>query len=103
MKKTQIKTEEHSDRIYDGKYKKTTFIKCSHEGIFWLVMKNKEGHQDVRANLKGLTIEIREWVDFRLHPSYRENEQIVNQSVKEWEEFLATEEGQAWLKGDEEE
>lgn len=103
MMKTQEKTEKHSHLIFDGKYQMTTTIKCAHEGIFWLVMQNKQGMKDVCADLEKLTVKYIEWVDYRLHPSFKENEEIVNQSVKEWEEFLATEEGQAWLKGDESE
>lgn len=103
MKETQTRTETHGDFIIDGKYKRKTQIKCAHEGIFWAVMKGYEGRRDVLGYLDKLVVEIEEWVDWRLHPSYQENEQILNQTVKEWEDFLATEEGQAWLKGDEEE
>jgi len=101
MKKTQEITEEHSDFIYNGKYKKTTQIKCAHEGIFWLVMQKYQGREDIDANLSDLLINVSEYVDWRLHPSYQENEKILNQSVQEWEEFLATEEGKAWA-GEEE-
>ena len=103
MKETQTRTEIHGDYIFMGKYKKKTEIKCAHEGIFWAVMKGHEGRNDCTGYLDKLTVHIEEWVDWRLHPSYQENEQILNQTVKEWEDFLATEEGQAWLKGDEEE
>ena len=102
MKKTQEITETHGNSIVVGQYKKNTHIKCAHEGIFWLVMKRYED-KDIMGNLKTLTITFEEWLPWRQHPNYIENEQIVNQSVKEWETFLATDEGQAWLKGDEEE
>jgi len=102
MQKTQEITEKHGNNIVIGKYKKNTHIKCSHEGIFWLVMKRYED-KEIMGNLQTLTITFEEWLPWRQHPSYVENEQIVNQSVKEWEEFLKTEEGKRWLKGDEEE
>ena len=102
MKQTQIITEDHGDTIILGKYQKNTQIECAHEGIFWLVMQRYED-KDIMGNIKTLTITFEEWLPYRQHPGFVENEQIVNKSVKEWEEFLATEEGQAWLKGDESE
>ena len=102
MEKTQEITEKHGRNIIMGKYKKNTHIKCAHEGIFWLVMKRYED-KDIMGDIQTLTITFEEWLPWRQHPNYLENEQIVNKSVKEWETFLKTEEGQAWLKGEEEE
>jgi hypothetical protein len=101
MEKTQEITETHGHNIVMGKYKKNTHIKCSHEGIFWLVMKRYED-KDIMGNIKTLTITFEEWLAWRQHPSYAENEHILNQSIKEWETFLKTEEGQKWMKGEEE-
>ena len=101
MEKTQEITETHGQNIVLGKYKKNTHIKCAHEGIFWLVMKRYED-KDIMGNLKTLTITFEEWLSWRQHPNYVENEQIVNQSVKEWETFLKTEEGKKWMKEEEE-
>ena len=102
MKKTQEITETHGDTIVVGQYKKNTHIKCAHEGIFWLVMKRYED-KDIHGNIKTLTITFEEWLPWRQHPNYIENEQIVNQSVKEWTDFLKTEEGKKWLYREEEE
>ena len=102
MKKTQEITETHGNTIVVGQYKKNTHIKCAHEGIFWLVMKRYED-KDIHGNIKTLTITFEEWLPWRQHPNYIENEQIVNQSVKEWSDFLKTEEGKKWLYREEEE
>lgn len=102
MRKTQVITEKHGNMIVMNNYQKDTHIKCAHEGIFWLVMKRYEDKKPF-GDLTNLTISFKEWLPYRQHPSYVENEQIVNQSVKEWEDFLKTEEGKAWFKGDEEE